>query len=144
MLKLSEARALEKKMFEEAWSIYESRWMLLTFATRSIGPPPTSGVQQTSTAGHLTLSFYDIPWPLLQLPRSCHDITAEAIRRFLASEHHTSEKTHRERVKEALLRWHPDRFGSRILEHVREGQRDEVRKGVDIVVRCLNELLSKA
>jgi hypothetical protein len=143
MLKLSEARAMEKKMFEEAWSIYESRWMLLMFATRSIGSPNFE-VQQTSTAGHLTLSFHDIPWPLLHLPRACHEITAEAIRRFFASEHHTTEKTHRERIKEALLRWHPDRFGSRILDHVREGQRDEVRKGVDIVVRCLNELLSKA
>jgi len=143
LLKMSEARALEKKTFEEAWSIYESRWMLLTFATRSIGPSSNTEVQQTNAASHLTLSFSDIPWPLLYLPRTCHDITAESIKRFLASEYHSSEKTHRERIKEALLRWHPDRFGSRILDHVRESQRDEVRKGVDIVVRCLNELLSK-
>ncbi|KIM34204.1 hypothetical protein M408DRAFT_325670 [Serendipita vermifera MAFF 305830] len=138
--KLSETRALEKKAFEEAWSIYESRWMLLAFATRSVA---TYTSETQHAPGHLTLSFHDIPWPLLHPARSSHDITAESIRRFLASEHHSIDRTHRERIKEALLRWHPDRFGSRVLDHVREAQRDEVRKGVDIVVRCLNELLSK-
>ena len=139
--KLAETRALEKKAFEEAWSIYESRWMLLTFATRSMA---TSSPELPNAMGHLTLSFHDIPWPLPHPARTRHDITSESIRRFLASDYHSTDKTHRDRIKEALLRWHPDRFGTRVLEHVREGQRDEVRKGVDIVVRCLNELLSKA
>ncbi|PVG01944.1 hypothetical protein CPB86DRAFT_698467 [Serendipita vermifera] len=93
--------------------------------------------------GVLTLSFFDIPWPLLHPPRNAESITTQSIRMFLASEHQNTDKTHRERIKEALLRWHPDRFGVRILEHVRPDHRSEVEKGVAVVVRCLNELLSK-
>jgi hypothetical protein len=138
LLKLAEARALEKKAFEEAWSVYESRWMLLNFATRS------SPIIIQSAPGNLTLSFRDIPWPLLHPPSSCDGITTVAIRMFLASEHQSSDKSLRDRIREALLRWHPDRFEGRIMEHVRADQRGEVKKGVDIVVCCLNELLSKA
>lgn len=148
MLKLAEARAMERKAFEEAWSIYESRWMLLSFATRShpashsLANPMTSPSQPPMN-GVLTLSFFDIPWPLLHPPRNAESITTQSIRMFLASEHQNTDKTHRERIKEALLRWHPDRFGVRILEHVRPDHRSEVEKGVAVVVRCLNELLSK-
>jgi hypothetical protein len=138
LLKLAETRTLEKKAFEEAWSIYESRWMLMNFATRS------SPIIIQSAPGNLTLSFRDIPWPLLHPPSSCDGITTIAIRRFLASEHQASDKSLRDRIKEALLRWHPDRFEGRIMEHVRVDQREEIKKGADIVVRCLNELLSKA
>lgn len=138
LLKLAEARALERKAFEEAWSVYESRWMLLNFATK------TSPLVGSTSPGNLTLSFRDIPWPLLHPPRTCEGITTVAIRMFLASEHQANDKSSRERIKEALLRWHPDRFQGRIMEHVRTEDRDEVKKGVDIVVRCLNELLSKA
>jgi hypothetical protein len=138
LLKLAEARALEKKAFEEAWGVYESRWMLLNFATRS------SPIIIQSAPGNLTLSFRDIPWPLLHPPSSCDGITTVAIRMFLASEHQSSDKSLRDRIREALLRWHPDRFEGRIMEHVRIDQREEVKKGADIVVRCLNELLSKA
>jgi hypothetical protein len=142
MLKLAEARAMERKAFEEAWNIYESRWMLLSFATRSPQHQanPIMGPSQSPT---LTLSFFDIPWPLLHPPRNSEGITTQSIRMFLASEHQTTDRTHRERIKEALLRWHPDRFGVRVLEHVRPDHRAEVEKGVAVVVRCLNELLSK-
>jgi hypothetical protein len=157
MSKLAEAREREKEAFAVAWAIYESRWRLLMFAISAssvpsyaqqaqrpksmqsmqpmnLGSPPTSG---------LSLSFTDIPWPLLHPPRTCDDITTIAIRKFLASDYHGIDKSHRERIKEALLRWHPDRFGSRILDYVRPEERDKVNQGVDIVVRCLNELLSK-
>lgn len=137
MARLKETRELERKAFVDAWAVYESRWMLLTYATRSttVGGAPS--------AKALTLSFFDIPWPLLHPPRGCEDITTAAIRRFIASEHQQEkDKTHRERIKEALLRWHPDRW-TRILDHVRTDHREEVRKGVDIVVRCLNELLHR-
>ncbi|KAG8759204.1 hypothetical protein FRC14_006451 [Serendipita sp. 396] len=138
--KLREAREMERKAFEEAWSVYDSRWMLLNYATRATGssmPEETKGIR-------LTLSFVDIPWPLLHPPRTSRDINSVAIRRFFASEYQTaSDRSPRERIKDALLRWHPDRFSNRVLDHVREGQREEVRRGVDIVVRCLNELLAK-
>ena len=137
MAKLKETRELERKAFVDAWAVYESRWMLLTYATRSV----TANGQGSAKA--LALSFFDIPWPLLHPPRGCDDITTAAIRRFIASEHQQEkDKTYRERIKEALLRWHPDRW-SRILDHVRADHREEVRKGVDIVVRCLNELLHR-
>ncbi|KAG8833883.1 hypothetical protein FRC17_009925 [Serendipita sp. 399] len=137
MAKLREAREMERKAFEEAWSVYDSRWMLLNYATRATGSEETKGMK-------LTLSFVDIPWPLLHPPRTSEDINSVAIRRFLASEYQpTPDRSPRERIKDALLRWHPDRFSNRVLDHVREDQREEVRRGVDVVVRCLNELLAK-
>lgn len=49
----------------------------------------------------------------------------------------------KDRVRSALRRWHPDRFG-RILAKVRDEDKARVEEGVGLVVRCLNDLLERA
>ncbi|KAF9244932.1 hypothetical protein BU15DRAFT_71291 [Melanogaster broomeanus] len=81
-------------------------------------------------------------WPLLTSPACATDITAENITSFLMHPVHSSNHTRRERIRTALLRWHPDRF-RRILPRVVESETSAVEEGVGVVARCLNELLGK-
>ncbi|KAF8305529.1 hypothetical protein DL93DRAFT_2036514, partial [Clavulina sp. PMI_390] len=88
------------------------------------------------------LSFASIPWPTEWQPRSSDDITNEAIKSFILSPLHSSSKQPRQRLREQLLRFHPDRFEGRWLHRVRESDREQVRSAMNSVVRCLNEALS--
>ena len=48
----------------------------------------------------------------------------------------------RDRLKDLLRRWHPDRFDARYLERVGDDrERDMVKEGAGIVARVLNQLL---
>ncbi|GJF00109.1 hypothetical protein PsYK624_163880 [Phanerochaete sordida] len=85
------------------------------------------------------LSFDDIPWPMLDAPKSPEDISLVAVRRFLLPDSSTAFETKRAILKRALLRWHPDKFGS-VLECVRESERDSVKRAVNLVAGYLNDL----
>ncbi|KAI0633819.1 hypothetical protein C8Q77DRAFT_1025437, partial [Trametes polyzona] len=87
------------------------------------------------------LGFRDIPWPTFSQPRSLDDLTAARVTRFVLSPLHPGE-TRRDKVRNALRRWHPDRFG-RVLARVDDGDREMVEEGVGVVVRCLNSLLER-
>ncbi|KIP08467.1 hypothetical protein PHLGIDRAFT_18913 [Phlebiopsis gigantea 11061_1 CR5-6] len=84
-----------------------------------------------------------VPWPLLSEPRSVEEIRSARVTMFVLSPHHSQGQTTKDRVRSALRRWHPDRFG-RILARVKEEDRPQVEVGVGIVVRCLNDLLERA
>lgn len=109
----SETRDKERKerakLMAEAWANYESQWASLS----------------TTTA---TLNFKTVPWPLIHPPKSTDDITQEAIVAFLYSHHHSQYQTRKERIRNAQLRWHPDRF-RRFLGRVSETDRAD-RKSV--------------
>ncbi|KDQ54517.1 hypothetical protein JAAARDRAFT_38188 [Jaapia argillacea MUCL 33604] len=113
----------EKSLISSAWSNHESTWS-------HILRPPSS------------LSFSMIPWPTNPQPEMPADITPNAIRDMLFSGHHSGEKSRKDRIRTALLRWHPDKFG-RVLQRVKAEDKEIVREGVGIVARCLNELLEK-
>lgn len=117
--------ARAERAMVEAWNVYELRWVALSAAYDGI-----------------FLKFRDIPWPLLVPPLTPEEITAEGIEAFILSPLHSQEQTTKERIRAGLLRWHPDRF-CRVLGRVRESERSAVEEGVGIVVRCLNDLLSK-
>lgn len=122
---------------ENAWELYETRWDALA----------TSTARTTSSRPHAVaplpkpLSFRDIPWPLFQVPKSPALITPHNVAAFLLSPTHSAQKTRRERLRCALLLWHPDKFEGRYLDRVRESERDAVQEGVKAVARCLHELL---
>lgn len=107
----------------EAWNAYESRWAAISASSEPLG-------------------FRDIPWPLLAAPARAADLTPEHISRFLLHPAHSSNHSRRERIRTALLRWHPDRF-RRILNRVVDSERGVVEEGVGVIARCLNELLAK-
>jgi hypothetical protein len=71
-------------------------------------------------------------------------IAPAGVAALLYSPAHSHGLTRRERVRRALLRWHPDKAG-RVLACVCEegGERRRVKEGVEAVVRSLNELKSR-
>jgi hypothetical protein len=64
------------------------------------------------------------------------------IAHFILHPQHSPGKSRKDRLKEALLRWHPDRFETKWLKKVVEEDREAVKDGVGRVVRALNELLN--
>ncbi|KDQ17616.1 hypothetical protein BOTBODRAFT_29791 [Botryobasidium botryosum FD-172 SS1] len=115
---------------ERAWETYESLWDALARST-------TKSTSHSSKS----LSFRDIPWPLFQTPKSPVAITPHNVAAFLLSPTHSAQKTRRERLRRALLLWHPDKFEGRYLDKVDKADREAVREGVRAVARCLQELL---
>lgn len=113
------------KTLVNAWTTYENRWATL----------------QVSQGERLT--FHTIPWPLVYTPSSPSSISNANIAFFLLSPLHSANKSRRERIREAMQRWHNDKFDPRILPRVIERDRDAVKEGVDVVVRCLNDLLTR-
>ncbi|KZT19688.1 hypothetical protein NEOLEDRAFT_1077348 [Neolentinus lepideus HHB14362 ss-1] len=108
----------------DAWDRYEARWNKIK-----------------SLEVDDTLTFCSIPWPLTYVPKSIEDIHPHAIAFFLFSPLHSQDQSKKERIRTALLRWHPDRFG-RLLDRVQADDRDAVEEGVGVVTRCLNDLLT--
>ncbi|KAL5523791.1 hypothetical protein ACEPAG_7964 [Sanghuangporus baumii] len=119
------AKMVAERTVANAWIVYERNW---TVISSSSSPDP--------------LSFSSIPWPTLSRPSGPSSITLEAISAFLLSDAHSTSQTPRERIKEALRRWHPDRF-VRFLRRVPPEEQSMVEEAVGIVARCLNELLSR-
>ena len=113
----------ERRSQEEAWKAYERRWT-------------------TIASGSGQLKFKSIPWPTTVAPRNVGEITPDAIKKFVFSPAHSEGMSRKERIKSALRRWHPDRFG-RVLSRVGEKDKGAVERGVGIVARCLNELLAQ-
>jgi hypothetical protein len=119
----SETRRDRAKLMVEAWERYESCWSSLPTTTEE-------------------LDFKTVPWPLVLPPKSTDEITQEAVVTFLYSHHHSQDQSRKERIRNAQLRWHPDRF-RRFLGRVSETDRATVEDGVGIVARVLNELTEK-
>ncbi|KAI8993811.1 hypothetical protein BD414DRAFT_480514 [Trametes punicea] len=115
-------RARRQEAEREAQCSYESRWAELSSTSESLG-------------------FHDIPWPMFSQPPTLDDITPARVTRFVLSPLQQGE-TRREVVRNALRRWHPDRFG-RVLSRVSEQDKEAVQEGMGIVVRCLNHLLER-
>ena len=121
--KAYDQRVREETNVSLAWERYQGRWANITSSSEP-------------------LTFRTIPWPMMRAPASPESITADAISAFLLSPAHSSSQTPKERIKEALKKWHPDRF-SRLLKRVADDDREKVDQAAGIVTRCLNELLSR-
>jgi len=118
----------ERKAAEEmghAWQNYSSSWDTLN----------------SNPATFPTLCFQDIPWPVQHPPTSPEQLTADAISAFVLSPLHSHGKHRKQRIREALLVFHPDRFDkwTRLVRN--ESDRQLVREAAGAVVRILNALL---
>ena len=90
------------------------------------------------------LAFEDVPWPVcsLQPKRGAPSaLGADAIAKFLLPRGGAAAKERRVRLREALLRFHPDKFEGRCLRYVRAADQERVREGVAEVTRGINALL---
>lgn len=119
-------KQMERRSQEEAaWKAYERRWSAIA-----------------GDDGSSRLRFKSIPWPTTVPPRNVAEITPAAVAKFIFSPAHSEGMSRKERIRNALRRWHPDRFG-RVLSRVDERDKGAVERGVGVVARCLNELLAQ-
>ncbi|KAK0444556.1 uncharacterized protein EV420DRAFT_1574470 [Desarmillaria tabescens] len=129
-------RDLEESLVNR-WNVYEKGWQDLM---SSNGP----------------LRFSDIPWPvdavsspqlskdLGPTPLKLGDITMAKVEDFLLGGLRVRgcTVTRKERIRNSLLRWHPDKMTA-ILSRVVQEDICDVENGIGIVVRCLHHLNSK-
>ncbi|EIM79983.1 uncharacterized protein STEHIDRAFT_31057, partial [Stereum hirsutum FP-91666 SS1] len=87
-------------------------------------------------------TFASIRWPMIVQPDTPDDIKVEKIKKFVLSPSHSEGRPNKQRVKDALLRWHPDKF-QRVLEKVKPGEVEKVLLGADLVVKHLNAIMEK-
>ncbi|KAI1791341.1 hypothetical protein LXA43DRAFT_889482 [Ganoderma leucocontextum] len=88
-----------------------------------------------------TLGFRDVPWPMFSQPKSLEGLSPAKVTMFVLSPLHPGE-TRREKIRNALRRWHPDRFG-RLAGRIDEAEKEAIEEGAGIVARCLNDLLER-
>ena len=118
----------ERRSVEEmthAWQNYSASW-----DTLNSNPP-----------NFPTLHFQSIPWPIQHRPTSPEQLTADAISAFVLSPLHSHGKSGKQRIREALLVFHPDRFDkwTRLVRD--KSDRQVVREAAGSVARILNALL---
>ena len=94
------------------------------------------------------LQWTDFPWPVLSFsnPTKKEDLTLEAVADYVFAplRLHYDRTMSKERLKEIIRRWHPDRFEVKYLTRVVNlHEREMVREGAGMVVRFLNDLLGK-
>ncbi|KAI0691846.1 hypothetical protein BC835DRAFT_1278774, partial [Cytidiella melzeri] len=89
-------------------------------------------------------SWTSFPWPMLKKAFEPEDLTTTAIAAYVLNPYSPSDKPEKDRIKEHIRRWHPDRFETKLLPKVRSEDRDRVKEGAGQVVRSLNELLTRS
>lgn len=134
-------RELERQILER-WESYERRWNDIW-----------SKVKKAHDANEaILLRFEDIPWPVKEAEAAgvkgrknrsiqVEDLTVDRVQEFLLEGLTVrGEKiTKKDRVRSSLLRWHPDKLGG-LLRRIRPEDTESVRKGVGVVMECLQKL----
>jgi hypothetical protein len=129
----SERQAKSSKMFgrEELIRLYENhdnKW------------------RQLRDSSINNLGWNSFAWPVFKRPSEPDDMTTVAISAYVLSNYApdaNTAKSAKDRIKDQLKRWHPDKFETRILHRVVEEEREKVKTGAGVVVRGLNEMLNK-
>ncbi|KAH8984927.1 hypothetical protein EDB92DRAFT_1884555 [Lactarius akahatsu] len=91
------------------------------------------------------LGWNSFAWPVFRRPSEPEEMTTSAIGAYVLSKYapDANTKSSKDRVKDHIKRWHPDKFETRILPRVAEEEREKVKAGAGVVVRGLNELLNR-
>lgn len=138
--------------FKDAWESYETRWSQLSKSA----PHPGGDLTKATPP---RFGFADIPWPVLHQPTKATDVaslmTEASIASFILSPFHSTSgssassspnvdtKTRKARLREALLRWHPDKMARILIGVTAEDERENVKAGAEAVARHLNALLAR-
>jgi len=118
-----ESRNVPSSQVSTLWQQYEQKW------------------DQLRDKEHI--HWMHIPWPMIKRPSEPEDINVNGIGAFVLSPHHSQDKSDKDRLKEQLRRWHPDRFETKVLKRVVEGEKDRVRQGAKQVAISLNTLMER-
>ena len=135
-------RAKDQLREIEAREIYETRWKAL------LAPAPAHEDE--------TLRFGDIPWPIMpgmisptnagRDSTALEHFTVDAVRTFLFpvdGRDGDGAKDRKEKLRETMLRFHPDKFEGRLMKRVHPDHQEGVKEAVGAVVRALNTLMSE-
>ncbi|KAK7683114.1 hypothetical protein QCA50_013787 [Cerrena zonata] len=115
-----ESRSLAKDDIVRIFEDHERRWKVLPQAD--------------------SLGWGSIPWPSLKTVRGVDDLNPTTINAYIRNDNWPSDKTLKERVREQIRRWHPDRFETNVLRKVREADRERVKLAAGVVARTLNDI----
>ncbi|KAG6857174.1 hypothetical protein H0H87_008239 [Tephrocybe sp. NHM501043] len=148
--KLERADKRRKRAREE----YEHRWTSLLSAARG----------EDKKAKPQELRLYDIPWPVLAayerrresttgpVTITMEHLTTDAILEFLVPPSSRSmadpakveldKRERKEKLRETVLRFHPDKFEGRFMKLIKENEKEAVREAIGQVVRSLNTLMN--
>ncbi|EDR02902.1 uncharacterized protein LACBIDRAFT_308113 [Laccaria bicolor S238N-H82] len=104
--------------------------------------------QWSRIAEYTSLHWSDFPWPVLSFagPKNPGDLTLVVVSAYILSafDLRRDKARSKERLREHIRKWHPDRFEGRFLKNVPEGrEREKVRLGAGMVARFLNDLLAR-
>jgi len=131
----SNSREREKKERER----YISRWSRLLSTTTD---------SDSDNIIEMELSYTDIPWPIYTKSK----LEKKSISLFLSNvallpaqggmiAGKEGKEAERKILREAIRNFHPDRFSSKVLPRVREGEREKVKEGMEICSRVLTDLI---
>ncbi|KAG8762753.1 hypothetical protein FRC11_007816 [Ceratobasidium sp. 423] len=126
--KEEERRGNEEQVVIAAWQRYERGWQDLTNGVNAEGRP---------------LTFYDIPWPVSMPARSFEELQSAAIEKFLLSPCHSTTKTRKVRLFNALKQWHIDAFTRSLGDRLEESHRTVIFTAVNSVMRTIIKLRNK-
>ncbi|OCB88147.1 hypothetical protein A7U60_g4776 [Sanghuangporus baumii] len=98
-----------------------------------------------------SLTFSDIPWPVIPFPQSPQEVTAAAVQSFMKQcrsdellPKPVTTKENRITVKKELLNWHPDKFSTRILQRVADPtDREVISRAADVVQKALISIINE-
>ncbi|KAF7979267.1 hypothetical protein HWV62_42950 [Athelia sp. TMB] len=92
------------------------------------------------------LGWNSFPWPVWKRPREPEDLTSTHVGAYVLSQYYpgAENKSSKERIKEHIRRWHPDRFETKYLPKVVPEEREKVKAGAGVVARVLNEMLTRS
>jgi hypothetical protein len=132
----------EKERRAAAWSTYRRLWDVLTAIAASMSADATTGPEDDSsmTPARPLLTFVELPWPTYPPPTRPDALTKEAVSSFLLSPNHSPEKSRKQRIRDALLAYHPDRYFGRYMMAIEPSHRTAVRDAVVKITTMLNAL----
>ena len=112
----------EEKATLARWNTYEQRWRKLLSSDDLV-------------------SWSDIPWPIRDPPNSIVQLTPQNIAEFLFSplDVRGVTGTRKERVRQALLRWHPDKLAL-LMTRVIDSEDGDVVEGIHAVFMSLRDI----
>ncbi|EUC61026.1 hypothetical protein RSOL_380550 [Rhizoctonia solani AG-3 Rhs1AP] len=112
----------------QAWQRYEDHW-----------------AEISNSDAPARLTFQTIPWPVFSQPSSISQLNSRTIGAFLLSSlHDGGGSTRRDRIRNAMRLWHPDKWVGRYMNRVDPRHAQAVKDGVNAVARALTELLATA
>ncbi|VDC00328.1 unnamed protein product [Peniophora sp. CBMAI 1063] len=121
--KAAKRRERALRRVDGARDAYEAAWTKLSH-------PPTDSQPD--------MRISDIPWPVFDTVNDAAALTPDALSSFLLPE----GVNRKEKLRQTMLRFHPDKFEARVLVRVIEADRERVQECLGAVVQAVGDLMA--